>query len=83
MVYFKPKFKTDISGKMSLYSTLSIITVIIICAAAWNLLDIAKTTYLNTIEGKAKKNSKIKNSSSKNLPAKPVFKKTFCRISFS
>ncbi|MCG2710908.1 MAG: hypothetical protein L6416_01030, partial [Candidatus Omnitrophica bacterium] len=54
MLYFKgqpKKSTTNISGKMSLYSALSIITIIIICAAAWNLLDIAKNTYLKTIKG--------------------------------
>ncbi len=55
MFYFNLKSKTDTSGKMSLYSALSIVTVIIICAAAWNLLNLAKTTYLNTLKGSGKK----------------------------
>ena len=54
MAYHKPKSKIAISGKMSLYSAFSIISVIIICAAAWNLLDLAKITYLNTLKGSGK-----------------------------
>ncbi|MFH1093367.1 MAG: hypothetical protein V1739_04325 [Candidatus Omnitrophota bacterium] len=40
---------------MSLYSVLSIITAIMICAAAWNLLDLAKNIYRKNFKGSGKK----------------------------
>lgn len=55
MRYFKTNYKKNISGRMSLYSVLSIITAIMICAAAWNLLDLAKNIYRKNFKGSGKK----------------------------
>ena len=60
MLNFNLKYKTNISGKMSLYSVLSIITVIIICTAVWKMFDLAKTTYMYTLKGTSKEMPKEK-----------------------
>ena len=55
---FNSKHASNISAKMSLYSIVSIIAIIIMCTAAWKMLDLAKTTHLSSIKSSGKATSK-------------------------
>jgi hypothetical protein len=45
----------NIKARMSLYSALSIIALMLLCTAAWNMLDIAQKTYKKMLTGNKKK----------------------------
>lgn len=63
------------SAKMSLYSIFSIIAIIILCAAAWNMLDLAKNTYLKTNKSSGKTTPKEAQPLVKKSNINPFFRK--------
>ena len=77
MINFNLNNKTNISGKVSMYCALSIIAVIVICTAAWNMLDIAKNTYLHTLKGSKKEMPKEKTAIKQNYGQNFFLRKLF------